>query len=93
METIKKEIRSIDELIYEYYKKNPDGHYFDHDTLKWFGERRSDMRLLKGISVVTDVRGEKHEVYCISRLQRKYPGGARRSHAYFDTTTLDVICR
>lgn len=85
--------KNIDEFIRAYYAKNPDGHYFDHDTLKWFGERVSDMRLLKGTSKIKDISGEEHEAFCISRLQRKYPGGPRRTYAYFDTETLDDIVR
>lgn len=86
-----KNIRDIDDLIYNYYKKNPNGHYFDRDTLKFFGERRSDMRLLKGTTRVKDVCGDYHEAYVISRLQRKYPGGPRRTYAYFDVETLDDV--
>lgn len=85
------EIKNIDDLIREYYIKQPNGHYFDRDTLKFFGERRSDMRLLKGTVKVTNIRGEEHEAYCISRLQRNYPGGPRRTYAYFDVNTLDDI--
>lgn len=84
-------MKNIDELIRAYYAKNPHGHYFDRDTLKFFGERISDMRLLAGTVRVTDICGEEHEAYVISRLQRKYPGGPRRTRAYFDTTTLDDI--
>lgn len=84
-------INNIDALIREYYRKNPEGHYFDHDTLKFFGERISDMRLLKNTTEITDISGDKHTAYIISRLQRKYPGGARRTYAYFDIETLDDI--
>jgi hypothetical protein len=39
--------KNIDEFIKAYYTKNPEGHYFDQETLKFFGERVSEMRLLK----------------------------------------------
>ena len=83
--------KNINELIRAYYEKNPNGHYFDRDTLKFFGERVSDMRLLKGTVKIKDISGKEHEAYVISRLQRKYPGGARRTYAYFDVETLDDI--
>lgn len=83
--------KNINELIRAYYQKNPNGHYFDRDTLKFFGERVSDMRPLKGTVKVTDISGGEHKAYCISRLQRKYPGGARRTYAYFDVNTLNDI--
>ena len=82
---------TINELIYQYYKHNPNGHFFDHDTLKYFGESRSTMRVLKGTATITDYSGNTHECYMISRLQKKYPGGPRRTYAYFDTTTFDDI--
>jgi len=82
---------TMDELIREYYRRNPNGHYFDHDTLKWFGERVSDMRVLSGTRTITDISGDVHEAYTVSRLQRKYPGGPRRTYAYFDTKTFDDI--
>ena len=82
---------NINELVRAYYDKHPRGHYFDHDTLKFFGERISDMRLSKDTVTITDISGDVHEAYVVSRLQRKYPGGSRRTLAYFDTTTLDDI--
>lgn len=84
-------IRDIYDLRNAYYDKHPDGHYFDHDTLKFFGETLSSMRLLKGTSIITDTLGEKHECYVISKLQRKHPCGPRRTYGYFDVNTLDDV--
>ena len=84
-------MKDIYELKDAYYRKHPDGHYFDTDTLKFFGERLSDMRLLKEISNIKDISGNEHEVYVISRLQRNNPKGKCRTYAYFDTTTLDDV--
>lgn len=82
---------NINKLINAYYEKHPDGHYFDKDTLRFFGERISDMYLLQDTVTVTDYNGEEREAYVISRLQRNYPGGARRTYAYFDVETLQDI--
>lgn len=84
-------IKNIDAFIYEYGKQHPDGHFFDHDTLKFFGERISEMRLLKGFVTITDISGEKHVCYMISSRQRKCPGGPRRVYHYFDKDTLDHV--
>jgi len=78
-------------FIADYYEKNPTGHYFDRETLKFFGERLSDMRVNKTIEVKEDYRGEKHDCYVISRLQRKHPNGPKRTLAYFDVETLEDI--
>ena len=78
-------------FIADYYEKHPKGHYFDQDTLKFFGERLSDMRINKTIEVKEDYRGEKHDCYVISRLQRNHPNGPKRTLAYFDVETLENI--
>lgn len=82
---------TINELIREYYRKQPNGHFFDYDTLKFFGESRSTMNVLKGTWIITDSVDEKHECYQISKLSKKYPGGPRRTYAYFDIETMDDI--
>lgn len=88
-----KEIKSVAQLADLYYEKHPDGHYFDKKTLEFFGERMSDMRLLKGTEMVTDCLGKTHECYVINRVQRRCPGGmVIRKRAYFDVNTLDDVC-
>jgi hypothetical protein len=41
-------VYSVYGLISEYQRMHPNGHFFDRDTLKFFGETVSSMRLLKG---------------------------------------------
>ena len=74
-----------------YRKYNPSGHFFDHDTLKFFGERKSEMRVLKGTVKVQDVSGEEHECWVLSSLQRKHPCGPKRKYHYFDIETVDQV--
>lgn len=78
-------------LVDRYKEKHPDGHFFDDKTLKFFGERLSDMRVLSETETVKDCLGGKHECYVLSRLQRKHPEGPRRTYAYFDVETLEHI--
>ena len=82
---------TIDELIYNYYKHNPDGDYFDYDTLKFFGECRSRMKVLKKTVLVTDVCGKKHECYVLSKYSRNYPGNGCTTYGYFDINTFDGV--
>ena len=51
-------VYSVYGLISEYQRMHPNGHFFDRDTLKFFGETVSSMRLLKGTVKVTDSMGE-----------------------------------
>ena len=78
-------------LITRHEEAHPTSHFFDRETLKFFGERVSEMRILKDTEVVTDYSGEKHTCYVLSSLQRNHPCGARRAYHYFDTTTFDEI--
>ncbi len=71
--------------------KHPNSYFFYQSTLKFFGETLSTMRVLQGTEQITDCTGEKHTCYVLSKLSRNYPGGARRTYAYFDTTTFDHI--
>ncbi len=69
-------------------------HFFDTDTLKFFGERLSDMKVLKGTVEITDVCGEKHICYVISATRRKNAFGAckpYKKYHYFDTTTFQHV--
>lgn len=81
----------IYDLIYKYYQHHPTGHYFDSDTLRFFGERKSEMRVLKGTVKITDVCGDEHECYVVSSIQHKHPIKPTRHYAYFDTTSFEHI--
>ena len=86
---VKKEI-SVDKLIEEYYKRNPDGHFFDRETLQFFGEKKSDMWILKK-PVTVDYWGEKHRCYVLSTFQSKAPPGNQRKYFYFDCETFKEV--
>lgn len=79
------------QLIRNYYQNNPHGHYFDTDTLRFFGERKSEMRVLKGTVTVKDISGNEHVCYCLSSLQRNYPGGPRRKYTWFDAKNFNEV--
>ena len=78
-------------FIRDYNAKHPDKHYFDRDTLKFFGERLSDMRVYKKTEIKEDYRGKKHVCHVVSKLQRNHPAGPTRTLAYFDAETFEVI--
>ena len=83
---------TICEFVAKYKEKNPEGHYFDSDTLKFFGERLSEMRVLKDVFEKTDICGKKHKVYCVSSIRRSDFSKPHRHYAYFDVETLISIC-
>lgn len=73
-------------FIDKYYENNPEGHYFDHDTLKFFGNRLSEMRVLKKTEMI---KGE--ECYCISMVERPPFGKPRRKYVYFTVDKFKPI--
>lgn len=86
-------VYSVYGLISEYQRMHPNGHIFDRDTLKFFGETVSSMRLLKGTVKVTDSMGEEHTCYVLSSLQKKHPMGPRRAYHHFDAETLEHVVK
>ena len=82
---------TVNELVRRYYEKHPNGHFFDRDTLKFFGERLSEMYVWKGKVKKTDSMGVTHTCYVLSSLQRKHPMGPRRVYHYFDAETFDDV--
>ena len=81
--------KTVYELIRLHEEKNSKSHYFSSDTLKSFGERKSEMRLLKGVFEKVEFDGTIHQCYALSSRQRNAPKGVpqRRTH-YFDVETL-----
>ena len=76
--------------------KGGESHFFDHDTLKFFGERLSEMRLLKDKVEITDICGEKHTCYVISATRRKNAFQSCKPYKYyhyFDVNTFQHITR
>lgn len=79
------------ELRDNYYAKHPDGHFFDPETLKFFGERWSDMKISHDLVEIKDYRGNPHICYELVTKQRNAPGGTKTSYHYFDRDTFDEI--
>ena len=79
------------ELRDRYLEKHPDGHFFDKETLKFFGERWSDMRVSRKLVEVKDYRGNPHICYELISKQRNAPGGTHTAYHYFDKDTFDQI--
>lgn len=85
-------INDIYDLRAAYLKHHPDGHFFDPETLKFFGERLSGMRVLKKKSHITDISGDGHECYVVSTTQRSPVTGRQfRTYHYFDTKDFDQV--
>ena len=59
------ETMTVDKLEWKYGKSHPGYHFFDRESMKFFGERWSDMRVFKKTKTVVDRRGKKqvHEGY------------------------------
>lgn len=84
-------IKSAYALRNEYYKHNPDGHYFDADTLKFWGERFSSFYVLKEMAVIHDYRGIAHNCYVLSKITTDYRGRKVRRYDYFDSVNFDRV--
>lgn len=80
--------------IYEFkrmYESKHKDYMFSSDTLKFFGEALSRMRVLKYKSVIIDYLGNKHNCYIISSTRTKDAFGSCKPYThymYFDEITL-----
>lgn len=84
-------IYDVNMFIKQFREKHPGNCFFDQDTLRFFGERISEMRILEKTKQVRGYSGEEHTCYVLSTLQRNNPDGPTRHYTYFDIDTLDVI--
>lgn len=84
-------ITSVYELKAAHEAKHKGSHFFDEDTLKFFGETYGNMHLFKRTVVIKDSYRNDHECYILSTLQKNAPCGAQRSYHHFDVKTLEVI--
>ena len=80
----------VAELISEYRVKNPEGHFFDRETLRFFGEKVSEMRY-NGLTEITDYRGHRREVHELRTVQRFEGLGKRWKLHFFDPDTFDQV--
>lgn len=69
-------------------------HFFDHETLKFFGENYSSMHVLKTKGVIKDLFGEVHVCYILSVTRTKNAFGRCKPYTirhYFDDHTFTHI--
>ena len=84
-------IKDVYDLKAAYQEKHPEGHFFDIQTLKFFGERLSEMTLFDKTVNIVDYLGEKHKCHVLSTKQNWCPGGPKRIYHYFDVDTIEHI--
>ena len=82
---------TVYELKARYLEKHPSGHFFDPETLKFFGETLSSMRVLRETVQKRDSMGEMHTSYVLSKLGKDFSGKKRRTYAYFDVNTFEHV--
>lgn len=82
---------TVQELKRAYQQKYPDGHFFDRETLSFFGEKLSAMKVLDEIHEITDSFGNHHRCYVLATLQEKAPFGPQVMYFYFDVDTIDDV--
>ena len=88
------QIRNQYDLIREHNRLHPESHMFDSDTLRFFGERKSEMKLCGTVKVLVHWGKEDgiYECYKLKTYQRNAPEGVSKTHYhYFDVNTLERV--
>ena len=89
MTTLKKLRMTASELKYQHELYNPNSHFFDRQTMKFFGDRMSNYYVPASTVSITNSLGEKFICY---ELQRKRPVKLGcTSSAYFDIATFKRV--
>lgn len=81
---------TVRNLIQQYRHYHPDGHFFDRDTLKNFGESIGRMRI-NGKGVVLTRCGENRICYELQAEQHIPQFGSRLKFYYFDEDDFTVV--
>jgi hypothetical protein len=81
----------IDCFIEDHNRLNRGSHFFDSETLKFFGEKRSTMKILQKTEKIKDISGKIHECYVLSSLQKTFTGNKKRHYTFFDIDTLKEV--
>lgn len=84
-------VKTVYSLISAYQKAKPEGFYFDSDTLDFWGEKVSEMRLGKELyQVIDDYDDSAHWCYRLTTYQRDpFTNGKRLHVVYFDVDTFE----
>lgn len=77
-------------FISKYRQNNPNGHFFDKETLRFFGENISEMSY-NGLTEITDYRGRRRDVHELRVIQHEPVFGKRWKLHYFDIQTYDQV--
>ena len=83
-------VMTVRELVKQYRAHQPDGVFFNRDTLSFYGERIEDMRIT-GKGTITDRDGDNYICWELRTLQRHPRLGRRFKLYYFDTDTNDIV--
>ena len=82
---------TVYELKRAYYANNPEGHFFDRKTLKFWGETLHTMYVYAKPEQIRDHEGNLRTCYVLRSKQRINPAGPRIRFFYFDTETFDYV--
>lgn len=75
----------------KYRRLQPSGHFFDVETLRWFGERLSESSVDRFLETFTDSLGDEHTCYVYRSYQHNAPAGMKRHVSYLDTSTMEQV--
>lgn len=78
-------------FLNDYRITHPQSYYFSPATLKFFGERLSDMRILSKTKKVKDSYGQEFECFVLSKSSKNWNNKRIRTYAYFNTENLDQV--
>ena len=83
-------LMTVRELVKQYRAHQPDGVFFNRDTLSFYGERIEDMKIT-GRGVITSRDGVSAVCWELRTLQKHPRLGRRYKLYYFNVDTYDIV--
>lgn len=81
------------QLIKLHNDNHPESYAFSKNTLAFFGEKISEMRVWKGLHNITDFSGNEHFCYVLATKQHNFPITDRVciAYHYIDSETFEIV--
>lgn len=80
-------------FLEDFKKENPESYFFSKDTLHFFGESLTDMKILPNIQNIKSSSGEAVECFVLSKKSKNWNNKRIQNDAYFSTENLKRIIK
>ena len=82
---------TVSDLIFEHNSRHPDSHFFEKETLAFFGENLDEMEVKDETVTIKDCYGKEHECFVLTTIQNDEILGSQPHTFFFEKGTFNEI--